>query len=262
MGSIDRPTIEAVRVGKSDTGRVVGSSLKALRQAAGLTQLELARRLGVGQAAISKIEQRADVQISSLQRYVEALGARLRIDAAFTSDSDFGTTVQQKLGGYIDDADQYVLPILGDEHPHRRDVILSIKPFYSDKIFEGIKTVELRRRFPLSPARGTLVYIYSTSPVRALVGAAEIDDVEKLPIGALWRRHGRSASILKKDFNAYFRGLEEGYALKLSKARPFSRPLTLKELKERFGFKAPQSFLYARPDLQSALRNEHSNVSD
>ena len=262
MASTNHTIVEAVRVGDGDAGRIVGLSLKALRQAAGMTQLQMAERLGVGQAAISKIEQRCDVQISSLQRYVEALGARLRIDAAFPPDAGFTPSSHQVLGGHIDDDAQYVLPIFGNEPPPRRDVILSIKPAYSEKILKGVKTVELRRRFPLSAGQGAIAYIYSTAPVRALVGAAEITNVERLPVDALWRQHGKSASIRKPDFDAYFSGLEEGYALKFNQARPFSRPLNLVELKERFGFKAPQSFLYAKPNLQRALQNEHSNLSD
>lgn len=262
MASTNERIVKAARVGDDDVGRVIGLSLKAIRQAAGLTQVEMAERLGIGQAAVSKIEQRGDVQISSLQRYVEALGARLRVDVAFPADAEFAPSIHQVRGGRIDDNDQYILPIFGDERSRRRDVILSIKPPHSEKILYGVKTVELRRRFPLSAGRGTIAYIYSTSPVRALVGSAEITDVERLPIAALWRQHGESASIQKRDFDAYFSGLQEGYALKISNARPFSRRLDLVELKERFGFKPPQSFLYAKPNLQMALQIEHSNLSD
>lgn len=243
----------------------MGQSLRALRQAAGFTQLEMAKRLSVGQAAISKIEQRGDVQISSLQRYVEALGASLRIDAAFPVHSELGVRIQAELGGAAADDDQYILPIFGDrdnDRPTKRDIVISIKPNYSGKIFDGIKTIELRRRFPLSVSPGATAYIYSTSPEMALVGAIKIETVERLKLSALWKKHGRSASIKKADFDEYFSGLEEGFALKLSAPRRFTKPLTLSELKERFGFKAPQSFLYAKPDLQKALRNEHANISD
>lgn len=256
----DGAFIEAVRVGDGEAGRVVGGSLKALRQGLGLTQQELAQRLGVGQAAISKIEQRGDVQISSLQRYVEALGARLRIEATFPSSEAIPEAVGASLGGY-DDRDQYVLPIFDKPPESRRDLILSIKPEYSDKILVGEKTVELRRRFPAAAGKGVVAYIYSTSPIRALVGAAEIQDVERLPISALWRRHGKSASIGKTDFETYFQGLDEGYALLMARPRSFLRPLDLAELKERFGFKAPQSYLYAKPGLQRVLQNEPSNLS-
>lgn len=254
--------VDAVRVGDGDAGRVVGVSLGALRQAVGLTQLELAQRLGIGQAAISKIEQRGDVQISSLQRYVEALGASLRIDAIFPDKQPLPEALKDKLGGYLSDDDQYILPIFSDDPSPRRDLVLSIKPQYSEKILVGKKTVELRRRFPLTTAPGSIAYIYSTSPVRALVGAAEIHEVERLPISTLWQRHGKSASIRKADFEAYFQGLSEGYALMMARPRVFSRQLDLSELKERFGFKAPQSFLYAKPDLQRALQNEPTDLSN
>ena len=57
-----------------------------------------------------------------------------------------------------------------DDEPskHQRDVVLSIKPVYSEKILNGSKTVKLRRRFPVSAPNGTLAYIYSTSPVKAI----------------------------------------------------------------------------------------------
>ena len=262
---VKREFIDAVRVGDGDAGRVVGQSLRALRQAGGFTQIEMAKRLGVGQAAISKIEQRGDVQISSLQRYVEALGASLRIDAAFSVHSSFGVRIRAELGGAAAEDDQYILPIFGDHDDVRsakRDIVISIKPNYSGKIFDGVKTIELRRRFPLSVVPGATAYIYSTSPEMALVGTIRIENVERLELSVLWEKHGRSASIKKADFDEYFNGLDEGFALKLSTPRRFARPLPLPELKERFGFNAPQSFLYAKPDLQKALRNEYTNISD
>jgi len=54
-------------------------SLKQLRKAMRLTQVELADRLGVRQDTISRLEQRADMLLSTLQSYVEAIGGRLSI---------------------------------------------------------------------------------------------------------------------------------------------------------------------------------------
>jgi transcriptional regulator with XRE-family HTH domain len=79
MSKLNGKIVKAVRVKNTDLGRVIGESLQKLRELAGLTQTQIAARLNVGQAAISKIEHRGDVQISSLQKYVEALGATLRI---------------------------------------------------------------------------------------------------------------------------------------------------------------------------------------
>ena len=56
-------------------------SLRELRKAMRLTQAQLAARLGVRQDTISRVEQRADMLLSTLQGYVEAMGGRLVIVA-------------------------------------------------------------------------------------------------------------------------------------------------------------------------------------
>jgi len=48
--------------------------LPAIRRAAGLTQIELAAKLGVGQAQISKVERQSDMLLSTLSAYLRALG--------------------------------------------------------------------------------------------------------------------------------------------------------------------------------------------
>jgi predicted transcriptional regulator len=263
MARTERKIIDAVRVKDSDFGRLVGQSLKSLRELAGLTQSDLAARLEVGQAAISKIENRGDVHISSLKKYVEALGAALRIDAALDPDSWATRHLEGAFDVDFTNDDQLVFPIFGDElFRPKRDVVLSVRPLYSDKIFEGKKTVELRRRFPLSAPRGTVAYIYSTSPIRAMVGSTEIESVNKLPVMEIWKKFGKRAQISKSDFYTYFEGLTDGFALTISNARSFSRPIDLAELRDRFGFEPPQSFLYATPDLRTALRHEYTSVSD
>ncbi|MBC5765747.1 helix-turn-helix domain-containing protein [Ramlibacter albus] len=54
-------------------------SLAAMRKATGRTQTELAQVLGVTQHAVSQIERRTDLYVSTLQRYVEALGYKLEV---------------------------------------------------------------------------------------------------------------------------------------------------------------------------------------
>ncbi len=54
-------------------------ALAELRQARALSQEELARILGVKQPAVAKLEKRADMYVSNLRRYVEAMGGTLEI---------------------------------------------------------------------------------------------------------------------------------------------------------------------------------------
>lgn len=57
--------------------------LQELRQARALSQQELAEVLGLNQATVSKLERRTDMYLSSLRRFVEAMGGELEITASF-----------------------------------------------------------------------------------------------------------------------------------------------------------------------------------
>ncbi len=58
-------------------------TLHELRRARKLTQKRVAKRLGIGQEGISKLEQRTDLLISTLRNCVEAMGGHLSLVAAF-----------------------------------------------------------------------------------------------------------------------------------------------------------------------------------
>jgi len=64
-----------------------GMALHELRQARERSQQDLARELKVGQPAIAKLERRADMYVSNLRRYTEALGGSLEITARFPEGS-------------------------------------------------------------------------------------------------------------------------------------------------------------------------------
>ncbi len=68
--------------------RAVGAELlemdlRELREAAGKTQEELAQALEKAQSQISRLEGRSDYRLSTLQRYVAALGGELEVVATF-----------------------------------------------------------------------------------------------------------------------------------------------------------------------------------
>jgi predicted transcriptional regulator len=231
----------------------LGRRLRRIRDLLGVTQNELAARLRVGQAALSRLEQRKDMLVSSLVHYLEALGVGVRIDANLAPDPE---QLQSGLK-----SGQLSLPIIGGPPEGvRRDLVLSIKPEYSAKIVSGKKTVELRRRFSSNIEPGTIVLIYESSPTRALTGLASIAEVLHGPTSTIWKKFGDEACIRRSDFDSYFAGTKTGFAIKLRGARPLKRALELKELRDRFRFEPPQSFLYAPPELCKALDYECSEL--
>lgn len=58
-------------------------TLRDLRKAMGQTQAALAAKLGVKQENVSRVEQRADVMLSTLNGYLGAMGGRLKLVVEF-----------------------------------------------------------------------------------------------------------------------------------------------------------------------------------
>lgn len=59
----------------------LGVMLKSAREQAGLTQAEVARRLGTHKSAISRMEHHADnIRLTTLQRFAEAVGCFLSLE--------------------------------------------------------------------------------------------------------------------------------------------------------------------------------------
>jgi DNA-binding XRE family transcriptional regulator len=78
MSAKDRTEIKA-----RSTKLLAELPLEQLRSARSLTQTNMAQILGVNQSAISKIEKRTDMYLSTLRSYVEAMGGSLEIQAVF-----------------------------------------------------------------------------------------------------------------------------------------------------------------------------------
>ena len=58
-------------------------TLQELRRARAMTQVKMAKKLGIAQKQISEIEKRTDMHISTLRRSVEALGGKLSLVVEF-----------------------------------------------------------------------------------------------------------------------------------------------------------------------------------
>jgi predicted transcriptional regulator len=212
------------------------------------------------------MEKRDDLRLSTVAGVIESLGGTLHIAATFP-DTDpimlVGGAAWKSSEGKVYPArvetnqDQLLLPdILGPEQPPAsRDVVFSIRPTHAEKILAGRKTVELRRRFADSIKPGTLALIYTTSPTRALTGFARIRAVERLTLNDLWNVHREAACLDRSDFEAYFSGVDRGYAIMLASAKPLRQPVGLSELRERFGFEPPQSYQYATPQMCGLVEN-------
>jgi transcriptional regulator with XRE-family HTH domain len=62
--------------------------LGELRERLGQKQEELAKKLGVTQSGVSRIEMRKNLRMKTLKRYLEAMGGRLEVRAVFEDSTE------------------------------------------------------------------------------------------------------------------------------------------------------------------------------
>jgi transcriptional regulator with XRE-family HTH domain len=65
------------------------TTLAEFRKAVGKTQAEVALELGIGQNAVSQMEQRADTYVSTLRRYLKSLGLTLELSVVTQDGARF-----------------------------------------------------------------------------------------------------------------------------------------------------------------------------
>jgi transcriptional regulator with XRE-family HTH domain len=58
-------------------------TLYQLREARNLTQVNLAKVLNINQGAVSKMEKRTDMYVSTLRNFIHAMGGQLQVKAIF-----------------------------------------------------------------------------------------------------------------------------------------------------------------------------------
>ena len=120
-------------------------------------------------------------------------------------------------------------------------LLLSIKPEYVEKILQGEKKFEYRKR--LANEDVSYIYVYSTAPSMKVVASVHIEGHLSDSPTALWEKTKAAAGISRAKFRDYFRGCKTAYAYKLGKVEVFESPKNLSD----FGVAvAPQSFVYIK----------------
>lgn len=136
---------------------------------------------------------------------------------------------------------------------HSNAIVLSVRPQYAAKIFEGEKTVELRRVRPKKIKKGVLVLVYVSSPVQSLVGAFKVENIIEKSVEELWDLVQDRAGITKKEFDNYFQGVATGVGIFFNELWLLDEPIKIRDLAEQgINFQPPQGFRYATIDELAA----------
>jgi predicted transcriptional regulator len=140
------------------------------------------------------------------------------------------------------------------------DILISLKPRHAEYIFDGEKTVELRRRrLKIDP--GTKVWIYATAPVAAIKGHASLIRIESAPPSLMWKTWGKRTGLSNAEFNSYFEDCNIAHALLLDKVMLMERALPLTRIRELIhGFQPPQFYFHlngATEEMRLPARKHH-----
>lgn len=138
-----------------------------------------------------------------------------------------------------------------------KPVLLSVKPRYADAILQGAKTIEVRRR-PINAKSDSTILIYSSSPVKSVVGKAQLRRVIVADVELAWKKYSRQLGLTKTEFETYLEGCAAAYLLVLDDVCQLSEPIGLQTLREFGPFHPPQSYRYVNendPDHLKQIAN-------
>lgn len=130
--------------------------------------------------------------------------------------------------------------------------LLAIKPEFADKILEGEKKYEFRRTSFKDHKEVGIVFLYSTSPVKRIVGFFTTDRVVEASPDELWDLYGDKSGINNRErFMNYFEEQNTGYAIHVENVHQFHEPINPADLFEDFS--PPMSFNYVNRKQENAL---------
>ncbi|MCF6402568.1 ASCH domain-containing protein [Chitinophaga filiformis] len=123
-------------------------------------------------------------------------------------------------------------------------MLISIKPEFAEKIFNGEKSIELRKATP-SVEPGDMVIVYCTLPVKAVIGYCRVEKILKMAPQQLWLEHQSRLGIDEKRFQEYYRNVNTAVGISLREICRLNDDISLDTIKQRFPrFSPPQTFRY------------------
>lgn len=127
------------------------------------------------------------------------------------------------------------------------DILMSIRPKWTELIRMGRKTCELRKsRVPEGTER---IFVYETAPVQRICGCLEVLRQETLALDALWERTKDFSCVDEAAFGAYYAGRHAGTAIFFGRFVPMAPvPINVAGV-----LRPPQSWMKLRPEQVAAI---------
>ena len=136
-------------------------------------------------------------------------------------------------------------------------VILSIKPEFANKIFNGTKKFEFRRTI-FKNKEVKKIIVYASAPISKVIGEFEIDRIFHEELELLWNQTSKFSGITEDYYMQYFNGKENGYAIEVKNPKKYKTNLCIKQ---NYGLNPPQSFAYLRVSIAQNRKSLRHNTS-
>ena len=127
-----------------------------------------------------------------------------------------------------------------DSTTNRNVALLSIHPEFANKIFDGSKSIELRRIKLRDEVQHVIVYV--TSPIMKVVGYFDIEEIVEETPEFIWRTYGAVAGIDRERFFQYYDQRDLAVGIKIRRTHLLPRPKKLSFLSPKLT--PPQSIQY------------------
>jgi predicted transcriptional regulator len=126
--------------------------------------------------------------------------------------------------------------------------LISIRPQYAYQILRGVKRFELRRSVGSPIPKGSVMVVYASGSVRAIVGEFRVVRVIEGTAEQVWREVMKHPSPgVGLDAWPYIRGAERAVALEVGDPVVYPRRVTLEELRRIIpGWMPPLSYKQLR----------------
>lgn len=132
------------------------------------------------------------------------------------------------------------------------DILLSVRPRYARALLAGTKTVEVRRRFPDQPSGATL-FVYSSTPDRAVLGTVRLESIERPKSHDVWHLYRHEMLIGRDAVADYLTETDSAAILRVTHPHRWPHAVSLAILRRALQLEPPQSFRYLSPDQVADL---------
>ena len=142
---------------------------------------------------------------------------------------------------------------------------LSIKRIYAERIIDGTKKIELRKR-SIGMELGDLILLYETTPDSVIRGGFIVDKTIHLPVYKMWSKYHHLLGVEKEFYDIYFDNCEFAYGTFVYQSFVFP-PISLTQLYESCPrFTPPQATInwrknwYVQSEWTDALHNGRNQL--